>query len=804
MKLVIVESPAKSKTIKKFLGDDYKILASYGHVRDLIAKTGAVEPDNDFKMSYAVLDDSQKHLQQIARALKTSSTLYLATDPDREGEAISWHLCEFLKEKKLLDNKEVCRVVFHEITKTAICEAFDHPRKLSTDLINAQQARRALDYLVGFNLSPLLWRKIKSGLSAGRVQSPALRMIVEREREIEAFKPREYWSIKALLAKTTGQSAHDVFEARLVAANGKKLDKFDINNQDDAYRIRDAIKAHAESDGLHVEKINKKEKKQNPKPPFITSSLQQDAVRKLGLSAGRTMRIAQQLYEGIDLGGESVGLITYMRTDSVTLANDAVQEMRKFIEKEYGADNLPAKPNVYKTKSKNAQEAHEAIRPTSAMRTPAQIRSHLNPDQFRVYELIWKRALACQMTPAIFDTVSVDIACGPYTLRANGSTLRKPGFMQVYTESTEELESSSKGNEKDSQNVRLPVLEEQEKLALNKLDAKQHFTEPPPRYSEASLIKTLEEYGIGRPSTYASIISTLQGRGYAELIKKRFHPTDTGNIVNSFLTQHFSTYVDYTFTANLEDELDTISRGEQDWLPVLKSFWKPFKKQVEHIGESVSRSDTNPAREIGTDPVSKKPVSVRLGRYGPYAQIGTHDDEEKPRFASLTPGLKIDSITLEQALRLFDLPRKLGETPEGEEIQANIGRFGPYVRYGDKFASLREHDPHTITLEEALVVIAAKKEADRQKLLRDFPDAGIQVLKGRWGPYVVAEDKTKVNLGKDCDPASLTLEACQSILAKKREAAPSAKKKKAAPKKKASTKKKTTTKKKAAAKKKTT
>ena len=801
MNLVIVESPAKSKTIKKFLGPDYEILASYGHVRDLISKEGAVDPEANFKMAYAALEKSQRQLQLITKSLKKVDTLYLATDPDREGEAISWHLCEFLKEKGLLDDKKVHRVVFHEITKKAIQDAFKQPRELSIDLVNAQQARRALDFLVGFNLSPLLWRKIKGGLSAGRVQSPALRMIVEREEEIEAFKPREYWTIKALLEKITGK---DAFEVKLSSIDGKKLDQFDINNHDSAHSIRDDIETSAKRDGLRVAKITKKEKKRHPRPPFITSTFQQDAVRKLGLSASRAMSIAQQLYEGISLDGETVGLISYMRTDSVTLSNESINDMRQFIGENYGLHCVPDKPNHYKTKSKNAQEAHEAIRPTSVRLSPQSIRHHLTPEQLRVYELIWNRAVACQMIPAIFDTVRADIQCAQYTFHATGSTLREAGFMQVYTEGKDDDDAKKKAADGEQADLKLPPLQEGDELAMKKLDADQHFTEPPPRYSEASIIKALEEHGIGRPSTYASIISTLQGRGYTELIRKRFHPTDTGKIVNRFLTQHFKDYVDYTFTAKLEDELDTISRGECDWIPVMESFWKPFKKQLEYIHENVSRTDSNPPRELGIDPESKKPVSVRLGRYGPFAQIGVYEEkedgeEEKPRFASLVPGLKLDTITLEEALRLFDLPRDLGETAEGEDIQANIGRFGPYVRYGDKFVSLREHDPHTITLEEALIVIEEKKKADLAKIIRTFPEEGIQILKGRWGPYLTDENKTKVNLGKDADTSSFTLEECKAILEKKRGTS-----KKKTVKKKATAKKKSVAKKKATVKKKST
>ncbi len=759
MNLVIVESPAKSKTIRKYLGKDFEVMASYGHIRDLVPKTGAVDPDDGFRMRYEMIKKSAQQVNKIVAAFKKSDNLYLATDPDREGEAISWHLCEILKEKRLLGGKGVYRVVFHEITQRAVREAFEHPRALADDLIDAQQARRALDYLVGFNLSPLLWRKIQSGLSAGRVQSPALRMIVERELEIEAFKPREYWTIPVLLDKDGEE-----FHARLHAMSGKKLGQFDLADENTATAARDGIRAAAK-DGVVVTTVEKKQRKRNPAPPFITSTLQQDAVRKLGFSASRTMRVAQQLYEGVNLGSGAVGLITYMRTDSVTLAADAVRELREHIAKTYGAERVPAQPRVYKTKSKNAQEAHEAVRPTSAARTPGEIRQALDRDQFRLYELIWKRTVACQMIHATLDTVTADITCGDYVLRATGSTVREPGFMLVYTESTDEdavKELDGKAERK------LPLLAEGDRVALKKADAEQHFTEPPPRYSEASLIKALEEYGIGRPSTYVSIIATLQNRDYALLEKKRFQPTDIGRVVNKFLTEHFERYVDYDFTAHFEDELDEISRGERGWVMVMEEFWRPFKALVEDKDKNVDRADALQAREIGTDPASGKPISVRLGRYGPFAQIGTREDEEKPKFASLRPGQKIDTITLEEALKLFELPRDLGETPAGEPLQANIGRFGPYVKYGGKYASLKEDDPHTITRERALEVVAAKKKADAEKIIRVFDEAGIQILKGRWGPYITDGSKNAKVPKERENPAELTLEECRKLL----EAAP--------------------------------
>ncbi len=605
MKLVIVESPAKAKTINKYLGKDFKVLASYGHVRDLVPKEGAVDPDHDFRMKYQVIERNERHVQTIAKALKDAEAIYLATDPDREGEAISWHLYELLKERRKLKDKDVHRVVFNEITKRAIQEAIEHPRELSMDLVNAQQARRALDYLVGFKLSPLLWKKVRRGLSAGRVQSPALRMIVEREEEIEAFKAREYWTIEADLEKE-GQG----FAAKLVQYQGEKLEQFSITNADTAHEVERILLATAEG-RLTVEQVRKKQRKRNPAAPFTTSTLQQEAARKLGFTAQRTMRTAQQLYEGIDTGAGAVGLITYMRTDSVHLADEAVDELRGFIAERFGSDNLPPKPRVYKTKAKNAQEAHEAIRPTSVLRTPAELKEHLTRDQFRLYELVWKRTVACQMIHATIHTVAVDLRCGEGNLfRANGSTIANPGFMAVYMEGVDDAAKSG-----DDEKM-LPPLKEGEQVPLRAIRPEQHFTEPPPRYTEASLVKALEEHGIGRPSTYASIISTLQDRGYVELEKKRFHPTDVGRVVNRFLTSYFTRYVDYDFTARLEDELDAVARGEEEWIPLLRKFWGPFKELIDHTEENVKRSDVTHEAMDEKCPKCGSPLSIRLGRHG--------------------------------------------------------------------------------------------------------------------------------------------------------------------------------------------
>lgn len=602
--LVVVESPAKAKTIKKYLGKDFEVLASYGHVRDLVPKEGAVDPANDFAMKYQLVEKNKRHIDALVKASKEASALYLATDPDREGEAISWHICEILRSKRALKDKPVHRVVFHEITKTAIQKAITQPRNLSEDLIHAQQARRALDYLVGFTLSPLLWKKVRRGLSAGRVQSPALRMIVEREEEIENFKSEEYWTLLA------DCEASHAFPAKLVEYQGEKLKQFSITEASHAHQIEQALLQAAQG-RLIVKAVDKKLRKRNPTPPFITSTLQQEAARKLGFTAQRTMRVAQQLYEGIDIDSGSVGLITYMRTDSVTLAQEAIQEIRELIAERYGKDNLPDEPRLYQTKTKNAQEAHEAIRPTSVLRTPEAMKRYLSVEQYKLYDLIWKRTVASQMIHATLNTVSIDLSCGQMgTFRATGSTIAHAGFIAVYLEGTDDVPKA------DDEDQLLPELKVNDVVKLLGIRSEQHFTEPPPRYSEASLVKALEEHGIGRPSTYASIISTLQQREYVEIQNKRFHPTDVGRIVNKFLTQYFTKYVDYDFTANLEDELDAVSRGEKQWVPLMREFWQPFKALVEDTAEHVSRKDVTQEALDENCPQCGKTLSVRLGKRG--------------------------------------------------------------------------------------------------------------------------------------------------------------------------------------------
>ncbi|MCP3681023.1 MAG: type I DNA topoisomerase [Gammaproteobacteria bacterium] len=604
--LVIVESPAKAKTIEKYLGKDYRVIASYGHVRDLVAKDGAVDTDHDFAMTYEIGEDSVKNIKAIEKALKSADNLLLATDPDREGEAISWHLYEILNDDNLLTGKKVCRVVFHEITRAAIEKAIAHPRQLERHLIDAYRARRALDHLVGFKLSPLLWHKIRPGLSAGRVQSPALRLIVERENEIKKFKPREYWRISADL-----MTEKQPFSARLTLYENEKIEQFTITKGKRAEEVKAVLEKEANGK-LTVVNVDKKQRKRQPPPPFITSTLQQEAARKLGFTARRTMQVAQRLYEA--------GLISYMRTDSTQLSAEAVSDIRAAITKLYGKENVPESPRVFKTKAKNAQEAHEAIRPTQVDSHPDQIA--LADEQKKLYTLIWRRAVACQMIHATIDTVAVDFSCGERNrFRANGSVIANPGFMAVYLEGSDD----EKEKEKQEEGL-LPPLAKGQEVDLKEILCSQHFTEPPPRYSEASLIKTLEEYGIGRPSTYASIIYTLKSREYVILDKKRFYPTDVGEVVNHFLTSYFQSYVDYDFTAKLEDQLDAVSRGEEEWIPLLKEFWQPFKAQVDDTSENVKRSDVTETKTDKKCPECDKPLVEKLGRRGKFIACTGYPD----------------------------------------------------------------------------------------------------------------------------------------------------------------------------------
>ena len=623
--LLIVESPSKAKTLKKYLGDGFEVVASYGHVRDLVPKTGAVDPENAFAMKYQLVERNAKHVDVMTKAVKGADEILLATDPDREGEAIAWHIVELLKEKKLLKKKPLKRVVFYEITQKAVKAAIAAPREIAMPLVNAQQARRALDYLVGFNLSPLLWRKIRRGLSAGRVQSPALRLIAERELEIEAFISQEYWSLHL-----DSRKGKQKFSAKLFQYEGKKLDQFDINNAGRSDEVLAKLKAAG--DKAIVEAVEKRKKTRQPAAPFTTSTLQQEAVRKLGFTADRAMRVAQQLYEGVDIGGGAVGLITYMRTDSVNLGAEALEEIRGYIQNNFEPEYLPKAIVTYKNKSKNAQEAHEAVRPTSILRTPQEVRKFLTPDQAKLYEMIWKRALACQMSPAKFDTVSLDISLGgaENLFRASGQVMVFPGFIAVYLEDVDEEPSADEEGE-----AKLPPLEVGEAIPVDKLFGEQHFTQPPPRYSEASLVKTLEEHGIGRPSTYASIMSTLVKREYVVLDKKRFTPTDVGRIVNKFLTEHFTRYVDYDFTAKLEDQLDFIAEGKLEWLPVLKEFWDGFSAQLEEK-KNIERKDITTEAMDEACPKCGKPLNLRLGKRGRFIGCSGYPECDYTRNANET------------------------------------------------------------------------------------------------------------------------------------------------------------------------
>lgn len=767
--VVVVESPSKAKTINKYLGSDYTVLASYGHVRDLPSKDGSVEPDADFAMHYEVDVDSKKQMSAIAGALKGAEMLYLATDPDREGEAISWHVLEALKEsKKLPKDIGVKRIAFHEITKKAVTHAIENPRDIDMNLVNAQQARRALDYLVGFNLSPVLWRKLPGSRSAGRVQSVALRLICEREAEIEVFVPREYWDISLTMQTGTGAS----FAARLTEYNGVKLDKFALGNEGTAKDVEKVLK----STDFKVTTITPRTVRRAPYAPFSTSTLQMEASRKLGFGAKRTMQVAQKLYEE--------GLITYMRTDGISVSPEAIAEARKFIEKDYGAKYVPDSPRMYKTKVKNAQEAHEAIRPTDLSKRPGSV---MDAEQGKLYDLIWKRMVASQMEVALYDQVGVDMhdATKRHALRATGSVLKFDGFLCLYTEVLEEDEKKTDADEESAEDTsqRLPAMEVGEPLRTSKVEAAQHFTQPPPRFSEASLVKRLEELGIGRPSTYASIISVLVDRNYVKLDKRRFTAEALGRIVTAFLMSYFERYVEYNFTANLEENLDKIAEGEREWKEELRAFWKDFHTKVEDskkltisevlqhvqellepyifgVGDAAATAKVCPScktgslhlktgkfgsflgcsnypecnftrqltgsaadaaadaaagiseefpRTLGLDPVSGLTVSIRKGPYGVYVQLG---EEKKPKRSSLPKGTHHSTVDLEKALSLLALPREVGLHPETNlTIVANIGRFGPYLLHDGKYANLGpEDDVLTIGMNRAVTLIAEAAE----------------------------------------------------------------------------------------------
>jgi DNA topoisomerase-1 len=786
MDVLVVESPAKAKTIGKYLGPGFTVLASYGHVRDLPPKDGSVRPDEDFAMDWEVDAPSQKRLDAIAKAVSKGGKLYLATDPDREGEAISWHVRDVLAHKKALQGVDVKRVTFNAITKQSVLDAVAHPRNLDQPLIDAYLARRALDYLVGFTLSPVLWRKLPGSRSAGRVQSVALRLICEREAEIEVFKSREYWTVDAIF----GTAKKQALKARLTHLDGRRLDKFDLDTQERA----EGAKREIERRAFAVSSIDRRQVRRNPPPPFITSTLQQEASRKLGLGAATAMRIAQRLYEGVDIGGETVGLITYMRTDGVQLAPEAIGQTRRLIESKYGKNYLPAQPRAYSSKAKNAQEAHEAIRPTDLFRTPQDVAAYLDKDQLGLYELIWKRTVASQMESAVLDQVTIDIASADKTvqLRATGSVVKFNGFLTLYDEGRDDDADEESG-------TILPEVAEGEGLERREVIPEQHFTEPPPRYSEASLVKKLEELGIGRPSTYASIIEVLQRRNYVRIDRKRFIPEDRGRIVTAFLQTYFPRYVEYNFTAHLEEELDDISDGKIDWREVLREFWNAFSSAVgetknlrvsevldkldEELGphffpandnggksprdcpacgngrlglklgrfgafigcsnypeckftrklavvdpekDAQSGANLNEPKVLGIDPATGKQVTLRNGPYGLYIQLGEPEGKEKPKRASLLKGMTPDDLTLEKALAILSLPRELGPHPEdGEPVLAGVGRFGPYVRHGAKYKSIpADESVLNIGMNRAVALLAEAKASGRGRTAKPLRTVG--------------------------------------------------------------------------------
>ena len=831
MNVVVVESPAKAKTINKYLGSDFRVLASYGHVRDLPPKDGSVRPEENFSITWQIDPKAKKRLDEIAAALEGSGNLYLATDPDREGEAISWHVQQLLADRKVLNGVKIKRVVFHEITKDAVLTAMANPRELNRELIDAYLARRALDYLVGFTLSPVLWRKLPGSRSAGRVQSVALRLICEREAEIEAFKSDEYWTIEGQFLSSEDKP----YTARLTHFNGHKLGKLDLAVAAAANNALEAVKANT----YNVTKVEKKTVKRNPSPPFTTSTLQQEASRKLGFGTSRTMQLAQKLYEGFDISGETVGLITYMRTDSVTLSGEAIAGARALIAKDFGDTYLPGIPRVFKTKAKNAQEAHEAIRPTDFFRRPSELTYILDADQLRLYELIWKRAIASSMESALLDQVAADITSPDkaITLRANGSTVKFDGFYTLYREGSDDADTSEEGDR------RLPRLQEGETASLKDAAAEQHFTQPLPRYTEASLVKKMEELGIGRPSTYASILKVLQDRDYVRLEKRRFTPEDRGRLVTAFLSNFFQRYVEYGFTADMEEQLDDISGGRIDWKKVLQDFWTSFSGAIDgtkdltitqvldtldedlgaHFFPSDEKGDDGSARKcpgcengrlslklgkfgafigcanypecrytrrfgvagdeeddilasgplvLGQDPDTGLDVALRKGPYGIYLQLGEQLPKEKgkkappkPKRSSLPKDIVADTVTLEIALELLSLPREVGVHPEtGDMITAGIGRFGPYIKLGPKYASLKDGDGVlSIGLNRAVTLLAEVKSRTSGRELGTHQEKKITVRKGRFGPYV-KWDKINATLPSGLEMDTVTLEEAVALV----------------------------------------
>lgn len=775
--LVIVESPAKAKTISKFLGKDYVVMASMGHVRDLPKSKLGFDPANNFQPQYLISTDKRKVIADLKKQITKETTIYLAADEDREGEAIAWHLIPALK----IEKNPLKRIVFHEITKDAILDALQHPREVNQNLVDAQQARRILDRAVGYELSPLLWKKVRYGLSAGRVQSVAVRIIVDREKEIRAFEPEEFWKIKS-------DFNDPAFKAELAKIEGK-VQK--ISNEEHARSIETSI-----NQGVFIlEEIEEKESTRNPAAPFTTSTLQQEASRKLGFSVKQTMIIAQQLYEGNvgNIPNHTGGLITYMRTDSLNLSKVATSAAKEVIESEYGTQYSLSKPRAYKSKAKGAQEAHEAIRPVNMALKPSEIKSYVDNAQFKLYSLIWKRTIATQMATAKIANTTYKISAGKdkeFEFQAKGQRIIFPGFMKAYTEGSDNPESALDSSEKI-----LPTIEQGTTLNLEHLECEQNFTKPPARYTEASLVKKLESEGIGRPSTYAPTISTIQQREYVVKTEdKKLAPTPTGEIVNTFLNDHFPEIVDLGFTAKVEEEFDDIAEGKIAWEQVMQQFYGGFKKSIDEKEESIDRNDYAQIREIGTDPQSGKPISARVGRFGPFVQIGTKDDEEKPKFVAIPAHLNMDTITLDEALYLFTLPRVVGANEEGEEIKANIGRFGPYLQVKTKFYSLKTDDPYTIELPRALEVIKELDEAKAKATIQVFEKEKIQVLIGQYGPYI-KQGRKNFKIPKGMEAESLTLEQCLEIIEKD----PKSKGAKKAPAKKAPAKKtaakKTTTKK---------
>jgi DNA topoisomerase-1 len=832
MKVVVVESPAKARTINRYLGSDYTVVASYGHVRDLPAKDGSVLPDADFAMSWEVDGKSEKHMKAIVQAVRNADGLFLATDPDREGEAISWHVREVLDSRRVLKHLDVKRVVFNEVTRSAVLDAFSRPREIDRELVEAYLARRALDYLVGFTLSPVLWRKLPGSRSAGRVQSVALRLICEREAEIEAFKPREYWTIEVEFKTEAGQT----FTARLTHLDGKRLDRFDLDTE---AKARAAANAILRAFGFAVAEIDSRQVRRNPFPPFTTSTLQQEASRKLGLSASRTMQIAQRLYEGVDLAGETVGLITYMRTDGVAISGEAIAAARHLIGGEFGPRYVPDAPRVYRSPAKNAQEAHEAIRPTDLNRKPTDVVRYLDQDQRRLYELIWKRTIASQMASALLEQVAVDIAdaTARLRLRANGSVILFDGFLALYQEDRDDTISDEEG-----EGTRLPAMRKAERLTRGEVAPSQHFTQPPPRYTEASLVKKLEELGIGRPSTYATILQVLQDRAYVRLEKRRFVPEDRGRLVTAFLTSFFERYVEYNFTADLENQLDDISGGRINWKEVLRNFWRDFSGAVDGTKElTISQvlaaldaelgphffANDGTGRDprlcpgcsagrlslklgkfgafigcsnypvcrytrslivegeaessiqetaLGPEPATALPVTLKKGPYGHYVQLGEGDGDAKPKRVALPRSISPVDVDLETALRLLSLPRELGRHPEtGEPIIAGIGRFGPYIKHGNTFKSLGiDDDVLTIGLNRAIVLLAEASPERRRgpQLLRELgahPKGGsVGLYRGRYGPYV-SHDGVIASLPRNGDPTTFSLEQALPLLAAQRD-----------------------------------